>query len=356
MNRTVAVSFFGSVFFHAAAFSAYFYLTVFAPKNKLTVISNVDLIVQEKVRQIQVIKKPQVNTWNFLKLAMPQIVQPKLADKLLDVKTREQLKEIKLPEKLQERSGKIMEANKIDMDAGRRVISEIKDMSAAIKFERSNAALAPKIELEEVGVKQAPVIPADIKFDEQAAPVRPQSIQEVSSAIMEAKRASNAAPMLLQEAQASKPAWTDKLAAQLPGRPQEAGQQEVEGIAAQKRDIAPVLDAGRLSRAIALKEAETENKKVEIEGPLSGRKVVKSYIPEFPSWAKEKGILEASVAIRFYVDSYGRVMDSMKIEITSGYGALDRLSIDALKKWVFAPLLDSTQKQWGVITFRFVMD
>src|SRR5206468_105908 len=96
-------------------------------------------------------------------------------------------------------------------------------------------------------------------------------------------------------------------------------------------------------------------KGVEIEGPLADRKVLNYEIPEFPSWAKEQGILEASVAIRFWVNKDGEVLPNMRVEHTSGYGRLDRLAMDALSKWKFAPLL-SEERQWGVITFRFLLE
>jgi TonB family protein len=104
-----------------------------------------------------------------------------------------------------------------------------------------------------------------------------------------------------------------------------------------------------------MKQAEA-SRKVEIEGPLSKRKVLKYYVPEFPAWAGDLGLLEASVAIKFYVDNSGRVLDDTSVEKTSGYGALDRLAAGAIKRWRFEPLSGAASRQWGIITFRFVTD
>jgi TonB family protein len=103
-------------------------------------------------------------------------------------------------------------------------------------------------------------------------------------------------------------------------------------------------------------EAIEEKKKgVEIEGPLADRRVVSYEVPEFPEWARQQGILEATVAIRFYVSPEGDVLPNMRIERTSGYGRMDRLAMDSLKLWKFAPL-GSDQRQWGIITFRFLLE
>ena len=102
--------------------------------------------------------------------------------------------------------------------------------------------------------------------------------------------------------------------------------------------------------------APEQKKGVEIEGPLADRKVLHYEVPEFPDWARKQGVIEASVAIRFWVNKEGSVLgDTLRVEHTSGYGRLDRLTMDSLKKWKFLPLM-SDERQWGVITFRFIME
>ena len=99
-----------------------------------------------------------------------------------------------------------------------------------------------------------------------------------------------------------------------------------------------------------------ESKSAQIVGPLSQRKILKSYIPGFPEWAKEQGVLEATVSIRFYVSGDGRVLADMQVERSSGYGALDRSAMETLKKWVFAPSGTGSEREWGVITFKYILE
>ena len=98
-----------------------------------------------------------------------------------------------------------------------------------------------------------------------------------------------------------------------------------------------------------------KKKGVEIEGPLADRKVISFEIPKFPEWARAQGILEAAVSIRFWVSRQGDVLPNLRIEHASGYGRLDRLAMESLQSWKFAPLLFD-ERQWGVITFRFVLE
>jgi TonB family protein len=94
---------------------------------------------------------------------------------------------------------------------------------------------------------------------------------------------------------------------------------------------------------------------VEIEGPLADRKISAYSVPPFPDWARSQGILEASVGIRFTVDEDGIVMSGMRVVNTSGYGRLDKLAMESLKSWRFASQ-PGAGVQWGVITFRFVVE
>lgn len=103
--------------------------------------------------------------------------------------------------------------------------------------------------------------------------------------------------------------------------------------------------------------AEVKKPPVEISGPLKQRKVISSKPPKYPDWAKKKGI-EADVMLKFYVNPAGAVTQDITVVRTSGYPELDALSVEALKKWVFAPLAESEprQDQWGVVTIRYVLE
>ena len=73
-------------------------------------------------------------------------------------------------------------------------------------------------------------------------------------------------------------------------------------------------------------------------------------------WAKEQGVVESAVSIRFTVDPAGKVLETMRVERTSGFGRMDRLAMEHLKLWRFAPVSASEGNQWGIITFRFLLE
>ncbi|MDO8757228.1 MAG: TonB family protein, partial [Elusimicrobiota bacterium] len=128
----------------------------------------------------------------------------------------------------------------------------------------------------------------------------------------------------------------------------------VEAAAAPK--IEKIGAAPKLERRQAAAATEEGPKKgVEIEGPLKDRQVVSASIPPFPEWARLQGLMEAEVAIRFNVDADGAVMPGMRVERGSGYGRLDRLCMENLKNWKFVSA-PGAGAQWGIITFRFILE
>jgi TonB family protein len=91
-----------------------------------------------------------------------------------------------------------------------------------------------------------------------------------------------------------------------------------------------------------------------ISGEVKDREILHRENPPVPRWLEEKGV-EAEVVIRFVVNPDGEVGDKIFVEKTSGYAELDRLAIEALKKFMFAPLpLNVRQvEQSGTIMIRF---
>ena len=127
------------------------------------------------------------------------------------------------------------------------------------------------------------------------------------------------------------------------------------GGAAMAARVEKIDAAPKLARRQVAAATDAPKKGIDIEGPLANRKVTNSVIPVFPEWARQQGLMEAEVAIRFTVDAEGNVMSGMRVERTSGYGRLDRLVMESLRSWTFAPAPGSGA-QWGVITFRFVLE
>jgi TonB family protein len=107
--------------------------------------------------------------------------------------------------------------------------------------------------------------------------------------------------------------------------------------------------------AVANSAGTAGGKGVEIGGPVGDRKILKRALPEYPSWAEEKGI-SAMVKIYFTVKPDGRIRRSVRILQSSGYAELDSLAKDALLAWKFSPTdATSDSEAWGVITFRFTL-
>ena len=358
-DKTLFYSAIGAVLFHGLFFFFYINFVLLGPKTRNIVISNVDLLLQEK--EARVPKAPGNKTLDFLKLALPKIPKiemaaaPKLPE--INIKVPEaRKKNFDLPQKLLERSGRVQAQERLEMDTAKRAAAAM-NADLGIKAERVTAALAPKIELEEVGMKKAPTLPENLQFDENARSFTPQTMQELNIAVERAKK-SSALPQGLSERQGEVSAIREsaRITPAMPERLAEAKSAPAESLTQGLR-AKPVIFAASLGgpKNAAMKQAE-ETKKVGIEGPISKRKVLKYYVPPFPSWARERGLLEASVSIKFYVNNAGRVLNSASVEKTSGYSALDRSAIDAIKKWQFEPISGAESRQWGIITFKFVID
>lgn len=115
----------------------------------------------------------------------------------------------------------------------------------------------------------------------------------------------------------------------------------------------PVVRKAEQTTSGKIIEAKPDKKSVDIVGPIVGRKIIKSYLPVYPDWAKARNI-EADVAVRFYVSPDGRVREKLYLERTSGYSKLDKLVMEAIRKWVFEPV--SAGDQWGIITIRYLLE
>ncbi len=93
----------------------------------------------------------------------------------------------------------------------------------------------------------------------------------------------------------------------------------------------------------------------EVAGPVGDRKILRRKLPEYPSWAEEKGIT-AMVRIYFTVKPDGTIRSNIRLERSSGYTELDKLAKEALMNWRFSSTSASSgEEAWGVITFKFTL-
>ena len=95
--------------------------------------------------------------------------------------------------------------------------------------------------------------------------------------------------------------------------------------------------------------------KITITGPLSSRKVTYKPKTPYPMWAQQRG-LTATVSVQIAVNPAGSIKENVFVIKTSGFGSWDRLVIDSVKQWKFAPISGSAIVQTGIITFNFVLE
>jgi len=116
------------------------------------------------------------------------------------------------------------------------------------------------------------------------------------------------------------------------------------------------VKAERRQKAFAIKKTKqlSLSRNTFISGEIKNREILHQEFPVVPRWLEEKGI-EAEVTIRFVVNPDGEVGNKLFIEKTSGYAELDRLAMETLKKFLFAPLPLTVRQveQKGTIVIRF---
>lgn len=335
---------------HAAGLFFFLGMAKHAPEQAAAVVEGVDLLIAAPKPAAPAAPKP-ISTMDFLKLALPtrapeiQAMTMKLpeARKPLDIATP----------KLDERARKAL-PKLADLDLSKERQLDAAKLEAKLENRRSAMeTLAALPKLEEVGRKRVADLPAALQLEER----RQGAVEAMGMPAMKmdapSRRQAMAAMATLNEAVPSRPAAPARgLSALLPQSQLDMGR----AAPAPVRMAKVAAEAPAPQRRVASAAAEAAPKKgVEIEGPLKDRKVVAYSVPSFPDWARSQGILEAATAIRFNVDASGEVMPDMRVERTSGSGRLDKMCMDALRSWRFAAM-PGAGVQWGVITFRFVLE
>lgn len=357
-----------SVALHMAAVVGLVVVLEKASREKTTVISDVQLLVEEAQKAPERRRKRRVrkrlakppSMKDFFKLAMPSVKpRPKGPLKLAAPKLQER-KLMQLQPKLNDR-GKMrqpMKMKALDMGRKRLAAKSVTPLAPAARSERSLMAL-PK--LEEVGTRQAaPKVLQMAKLaEERSERLEPQGLGKLGPQLERRRAPRMAAPLLDEAAPAREESALSRLASSLPtGQPALQLEPKRESVARKFESLdsvkAPSLPPRRETSAI---RKVAKKKAVEIEGEIKNRKVRDSSLPRFPEWLKDLGVFEAEVRIKFYVSASGFVKaDRMHVSESSSYGRLDRLCMEHLKKWRFDPLPLGASDQWGIITFIFVSE
>jgi TonB family protein len=339
-----------SMALHLGGFLLFLHVAQLGTKARSVDIQNVDIIrvFRPAPAQLPRAKAPPPTMKDFLKMALPSV--RKAEPRTMPVK----LPEIRRPllpatPKLEEnRLRKLAKVEALDL-AKRRV--DAAQISAQVA-ERRAAALAALPRLEEVGRRQVRNLPSAIKLEEQRQEA--VALQAIASQPVLAPRRGLAPVAVLQEPTPQQEGGLEKaITSFLPAAREPA---RLEPRAAEPPPLAKRISAAPPSVPKRTADIQQEKRKaVEIEGPLADRRVVSYDVPAFPEWARQRNIIEAEVVILFYVDPEGAVLPDLRVERTSGYGRLDRLCLDSLRRWKFAPISASV-RQWGRITFRFILE
>jgi TonB family protein len=320
------------------------------PKEKAQVVTGVMLLTESPKPRAAVAasKPPPLSTFDFLKLALPSTPHV-AAPAQLDLKLPEHKIALAEAPKLEDRAKHDL-PKLAALDLGAHPVDAAK---LEVKVDRRHAAttLAALPRLEDVGRRRVKNLPQALELEDQRREaVAAQGLPDVALKPT-SRRQALAAVSVLQEAAPPEP--DKKFGSILPERPilMEAHPQAV--MAPKLEKIAAAAPKAEHLQAAQASAAATKG--VQIEGPLADRRIAAYVVPKFPNWARDQGILEADVGIRFTVDEDGNVMPGMRIENSSGYGRLDKLAMEALKNWSFAPK-PGAGVQWGVITFKFVLE
>ncbi len=361
METRVPASVMTSMALHVGGFAAYLLFFQTAQKADLRIITDVDLLVapppETRAQEAAPKPPPPASIRDFLKLALPSIPKPAPAHVPLEVKAPELRKALMdMPQPKLEDRGRLQKAAAIealDLDRRRESLAKV-DAGLSLRASRAAPILGPR--LDEVGMRQAPRKVIEMAaLEEKREQLAPRGLQAMAPEPSRSRSLAPAAPLLAPEA-APRPENRSlgTLARMLPAQPLEPASAPRELPSIPKRAIAP--PAALAPRARDEGPQAAPKKAVEIEGPLSDRQVVSASVPQFPQWAKEQGVVESAVSIRFTVDPAGKVLESMRVERTSGFGRMDRLAMEHLKLWRFAPVSASEGNQWGIITFRFILE
>ncbi len=354
MTQRVPASVMLSLAAHAGFLVLFLGVVKEGPKQAAQIIDGVDLLIAPAAPRPAPVAKPALSTMDFLKMALPAAPPRRAELAAVDVKVPETRKPLLAEAPKLEESTRRLASPKLDaLDLSRSRVSEAKLDASPVSRRRAAETLAALPKLEEVGRRRVKNLPEALALEDQ----RREATAILGGAI-EAPRATSrrqaaAAAAVLAEPEAPAPSAARKGLSVLPDQLELRPRAEA-AIAPKFEAIAPA--APKLERRQAAAATEGGPKKgVEIEGPLKDRRVVSADIPKFPEWARAQGMMEAEVAIRFNVDPEGSVMPGMRVERTSGYGRLDRLCMDSLRNWTFVPAPGSGA-QWGVITFRFILE
>lgn len=111
-------------------------------------------------------------------------------------------------------------------------------------------------------------------------------------------------------------------------------------------------DAGAAEQAVS--EGGARGSTFALTGDLSQADIISSPFPVYPPWARQKGLTNVTIRIRFSADASGNVLSTMIVGKSTGYPNWDSAVKSTLARWKFKPA-DVVGKRNATITFRFIL-
>lgn len=364
-GRKLEIAFLVALIFHLAPLGYLWHKQVTKKIHDTITLQNVELIepeVEQPSPPPVAVQKPK-SALDFLKMALPIFRKPSpITTTPREVLITPKIQEPKLaePDRLIEKKMPVAPLTpEIKLDAKRIQAPNVIDLAKLPSMLKTAEPRVqePSLKLEEVG-KKAVAIPqtSEISFDKSASRGRAVDIS-----------ATPKISQLPQTRQQASEKIVDKTAPAIAYKPQNLplGYERRGGGGSvsldQPREVVRTIPKPVTPPIITQTKKEASDKieiskeKVKVTGPLSSRKVVNLVVPKYPAWARARNI-EADVAIRFTVSPAGEVRNDAVVQRTSGFTELDKLALEALMKWKFSALSGNGQDQWGVVTFRFLLD
>ncbi|MBI4369773.1 MAG: TonB family protein, partial [Elusimicrobia bacterium] len=351
-----------SVGLHVLGFSMYF---IWREKSGtgLEVVDSVDFIdlIPEETAQPPVEEKKEPASFlDMVKQTLTKVrPQAALEEPYPPPKFQPQdlLSEPQAPKPIDLKSGLQTARPEISLEGGKTLTGARLEEAPVSLFSKSGASKrtlteAP-IALEEVGsVKAArPTIPTEpsitLRGASRRSPLMEQSLAApvASGRITGPAAMQEAAPVVLKQRQIQQ---EPRLSAGAEGESSVAlnsrKKSSLASEASSAKDLFSTASSARQSGPPAGVLEHATKKAVEISGPISNRKILKSPLPEYPS-SLAKEAMAAEVTIQFWVSAEGRVRDKIFLQKTSGFKELDERAVRALKNWLFEASPDAPD-QW----------
>lgn len=114
-------------------------------------------------------------------------------------------------------------------------------------------------------------------------------------------------------------------------------------------------DGSSAAAAQAAETAGSQQSGFTLTGDLGRGDIVSWAMPEYPGWARQRGLSNITVSVRFTADRDGNVLPTMVVTNSTGYPDWDSQVRQTLSRWKFRPSEGGIARRNATITFVFVL-